>query len=529
MPKTTTAGMDTHLAGTTTSLAALWLITRTDGTLYRFTDHDTKIVFGGNTYVASSAFTSTTIQYRSDLSITNLDVDSIFEDAQFLVSHNTIAVEDLRDGFFDFAEIRISFVNWRQPDTDGEVIMFFGHLGEISIKGNAWKGEARGLSQRLIKRVGSIYTPDCRADHFGPECNNTAVNPAGDLPPANFRESSFVDVLVSQREFDLPNGATRRLRMVDENEGQLDDGVIWSPPSTFPTTGGPAVLKLVQVSGALIEDGTPRRPFIVATTTDLNNIRNNVNAHYALSADIDMVAFGVWTPIPAFNGGLDGRGHKIINIDSDLVASATPNGLFEDTLRGSIIRRLGIEGSDFRGTGTGVRRACFAATHRGLILDCYAFNNTLDGNVMGGIVSNLVAGDTTNYRGGALVRCWAANIMGTGAAGVDTNGLIISAGLITQQTIISCYGDAAYSQDNAGVEIDSTNSGVNPAVDGGSLSRTTAQMKTRSTYDTARGLSNAGTVVPIRYTAITLSAFAFGTPWRIDDGNDYPRLIEVTT
>jgi putative membrane protein len=49
MPKTLTPGMRAHLDGETTRLATIWQITRTDGVVFRFTDHDRDILFAGDT------------------------------------------------------------------------------------------------------------------------------------------------------------------------------------------------------------------------------------------------------------------------------------------------------------------------------------------------------------------------------------------------------------------------------------------------------------------------------------------------
>jgi hypothetical protein len=49
MPKNLTAAMRAHLDAETTRLAAIWRITRKDGALFFFTDHDRDIAFGGDT------------------------------------------------------------------------------------------------------------------------------------------------------------------------------------------------------------------------------------------------------------------------------------------------------------------------------------------------------------------------------------------------------------------------------------------------------------------------------------------------
>ena len=67
-------------------------------------------------------------------------------------------------------------------------------------------------------------------------------------------------------------------------------------------------------------DGTADNPFIIKTPADLNNVRNNLFAHYKLGNDIDLniapynTGMG-WEPIAAspsaFFGSFDGAGYKI--------------------------------------------------------------------------------------------------------------------------------------------------------------------------------------------------------------------------
>lgn len=76
--------------------------------------------------------------------------------------------------------------------------------------------------------------------------------------------------------------------------------------------------------------GTKSDPYVITNTTQFNQIRYDLDAYYALGADLDFsvdtryggkfsydisdgVGFG-WTPIEGFSGSLDGRGHKITGL-----------------------------------------------------------------------------------------------------------------------------------------------------------------------------------------------------------------------
>ena len=82
----------------------------------------------------------------------------------------------------------------------------------------------------------------------------------------------------------------------------------------------------------------------IYTPQDLDNIRNSPDGHYILMNDIDLKAWGDWTPIPRFTGVLDGDGFVIrnisINIEDD-TSDSIRAGLFA-ILGESEIRNLGL-------------------------------------------------------------------------------------------------------------------------------------------------------------------------------------------
>jgi hypothetical protein len=78
MPKNLTPAMRAHLDQETTQLAAIWRITRKDGQLFFFTDHDRDIVFGGDTYRADAGFERTAIRSDAGFAVDNLDLVGVF-------------------------------------------------------------------------------------------------------------------------------------------------------------------------------------------------------------------------------------------------------------------------------------------------------------------------------------------------------------------------------------------------------------------------------------------------------------------
>ena len=61
--------------------------------------------------------------------------------------------------------------------------------------------------------------------------------------------------------------------------------------------------------------GTPEDPYIISTAGDLDQVRADGTAHYALGNDIDMSQMlGYFDPIAEFSGTIDGRGYSINNL-----------------------------------------------------------------------------------------------------------------------------------------------------------------------------------------------------------------------
>jgi hypothetical protein len=57
--KAVSASLAAHLTGPVTTLATCWRITRTDGVVFRFTDHDRDLVVDGEVYEASAGYSWT--------------------------------------------------------------------------------------------------------------------------------------------------------------------------------------------------------------------------------------------------------------------------------------------------------------------------------------------------------------------------------------------------------------------------------------------------------------------------------------
>jgi hypothetical protein len=158
--KAASTALAAHLDQEVTALATCWRLTRTDGLLLGFTDHDRDLVIEGLTYRAASAYSRTAIASRAGLAVDNLDLEG-------LLDSDAISEEELRAGRFDRAAIEIFLVNW-QALGQGVVRLRRGTLGEVRLQGGLYRAELRGMAQALAAPAVEVYTPDgqCRGQEL---------------------------------------------------------------------------------------------------------------------------------------------------------------------------------------------------------------------------------------------------------------------------------------------------------------------------------------------------------------------------
>lgn len=94
--------------------------------------------------------------------------------------------------------------------------------------------------------------------------------------------------------------------------------------------------------------GTLADPFLISTAEELNQVRNNLSAHYKLVDHIDLSSFTNWIPIGSssipFSGSFDGNGFEIINLK---ISNSSSNylglfGAFNPSQNTYSIKNLGV-------------------------------------------------------------------------------------------------------------------------------------------------------------------------------------------
>lgn len=154
MSKSIPAGLQSHLDGRATTMCYCWRVTRTDGVVQGFTEHDEDLTFAGTTFLASSGFTATQIQQSLGLSVDNMNVEGA-------LSSSTLNEDDLAAGKYDDAFVELFWVNWQ--DVSERILKSSGYTGETVRTGIAFSAELRGLTARLGQVQADTFKRTCSA------------------------------------------------------------------------------------------------------------------------------------------------------------------------------------------------------------------------------------------------------------------------------------------------------------------------------------------------------------------------------
>lgn len=151
-----------HLAQEVTTLATCWKVTRRDGVVLGFTDHDADLQLASVTYKAASGFTPTAMDSSAQLNVDNLDIEG-------LLDAESISEADVLAGKYDYAQVEVFRINYAEP-AQGELPLNLGWIGQVRLEGKQFVAELRGLTQSLTGKIGSHYTPACRAQLGDAKC-----------------------------------------------------------------------------------------------------------------------------------------------------------------------------------------------------------------------------------------------------------------------------------------------------------------------------------------------------------------------
>ena len=301
--------------------------------------------------------------------------------------------------------------------------------------------------------------------------------------------------------------------------------------------------------------GTQTNPYLIETKAHLNNVRNNLSAHYKMIADIvftkdDFAEGGTfynngtgWQTIgdtypSAFTGTFDGNGHTIVNLTLlQQTTKSTSAGLFK-TNKG-IICNLGMENCNIYISNDGDVYSYvggIAGSNYGTISNCYttgfigaegALGSSYVGGITGwhysgnikecynmaSVIATYSAGGITGYADNRIENCFNTGLI-TAKKNEDGSSRYTFAGGITglsSDTITCCY--------NIGSIVSSSNVGGIYAQGDPS---TNCYYYNHFTKGTSSYYSGNCTLAGLKLDTKKLEGFDFEKIWTIGGNSDYP-------
>ena len=177
------ASFAAHLATGHTSVARCWALTRADGLVMGFTDHDEDIVIDGVTFRADTGLTARALQQTTGLALDNTEGLGALSDL-------AVTDADISAGRYDGAEVVAWLVNWANPAD--RLVQFRGQIGALTRANGAFRAELAGLSEVLNTAQGRVYQTPCTAvlgdAACGVDLNDPAFSGAGTVDAVEERK-----------------------------------------------------------------------------------------------------------------------------------------------------------------------------------------------------------------------------------------------------------------------------------------------------------------------------------------------------
>jgi uncharacterized phage protein (TIGR02218 family) len=145
----------------TTHYALCWKLTRRDGVVMGFTNHDQDIRRSDGVYLAVPGFRPSAISTSCGLATDNFDLTGA-------LTHESISDEDLWSGKYDGARLAAAMVDWQNPSMFHAITTVM--LGDVEADGSAFRAETVGPTIQLERSIIETVSPECRAQFGDKRC-----------------------------------------------------------------------------------------------------------------------------------------------------------------------------------------------------------------------------------------------------------------------------------------------------------------------------------------------------------------------
>lgn len=157
-----------HLGRDATSVCHCWRLTRRDGTVSGFTDHDRPLTLDGTLCEPEAGFSASEARTTLGLAVDAVDIAGA-------LSSSRITEDDLAAGLYDGASVETFLVNWTRPEDFA--LLRKATIGTITRRDGRFVAELEGLTQALDQPGGRYVRRTCDAELGDGRCRFDVETP----------------------------------------------------------------------------------------------------------------------------------------------------------------------------------------------------------------------------------------------------------------------------------------------------------------------------------------------------------------
>lgn len=157
-----------HLSREVTTVCHCWRLTRTDGWVRGYTDHDRPLTIGATLYAPQTGLAASEARDTLGLAVDTVDVEGA-------LSSDDISEEDIAAALYDGATVETFLVNWRQPADF--VLLRRATVAKITRTDGRFVAELESLAHALDRPSGRYVSRSCNAELGDARCGFDLDNP----------------------------------------------------------------------------------------------------------------------------------------------------------------------------------------------------------------------------------------------------------------------------------------------------------------------------------------------------------------
>ena len=221
------AGIEAKIAAGHSTLVRCWKVTRQDGQVYGFTEHDRPISALGMTFEAATGLSASVAAQAIGFGVANHEIVGG-------LSSEAITEADIAAGRWDHASVEVYLVDWQEPDDT--LAIFTGTIGEMRRTETVFRADVEGPQRAARAPQGRIYQRRCDAVLGDERCGV-------DLSSPTYSSGATVDAVVSPTTLEVSGLGAYQERWFDYGH------IVWSSGAN---AGLETAVKGHRTSGGLV-------------------------------------------------------------------------------------------------------------------------------------------------------------------------------------------------------------------------------------------------------------------------------------